>query len=613
MATTEIEHKAFRTRMTAKSLEWFRTLRRAFAFPAPFGDPTMEADFRAQHLRQFAEQRFTVTLVGLFAWFCYLGIDLATQADRDYAHLLLGGRLAAAIPVCWITWQLRPTQESLAEQHSERLIQAVLLLFATSHLWLTYLVVPFPEGPQFYLAGFYVLLIATFAFTHLLSRTATAAGVAAVAIHYVMVVLSPAPRESFFASISLPPILALGHLLGVQLERYDRQLYDRLRLVLRDSEQRQQLIAVRERERDLALKTRDEKAHFMRMAAHDLRQSLAIVRQRLLVSLSEPGATSHSSTIHECANLIEDSRADLKEVLHLAELESGNRPIAYQSIDLAELLLQLKQFGMTVASTSGGVPVAVHLDQLPEQPLLVRSEALLLQHVFQNLIANSIKYADQSKTTPKCTLKVIGLESHVRVDIEDNGIGIDEANLQRIFEPFVRLNDPRAPGVAGHGLGLAIVAASIRELEGHGMEIRSTRDLGTTFSIDLPRSRPRVARTHAVAYAIVLGERIANDELRPLLDNVGLLVEQAADHDALKSILELQIEPDFVVLGTRGLNEEIALAWSRDVAKAFGRKPCVVIGKLPNAEAFRACYLKLSFVDGAHAELGQAVLTGGRV
>ncbi|MBK9746446.1 MAG: GAF domain-containing sensor histidine kinase [Chloroflexi bacterium] len=124
----------------------------------------------------------------------------------------------------------------------------------------------------------------------------------------------------------------------------------------------------------------------------------------------------------------------------------------------------------------------VHLDVQPDLPPALGHEAWL-EEIFANLLNNAIKYMGDD---PDPYVRVRGFVDGpvCRYEVEDNGIGIEEANLKTVFQMFARFS----PGeVEGHGLGLSIVARLVHRLGGQ-VGVSSTAGVGSTFWFTLPAS-----------------------------------------------------------------------------------------------------------------------------
>ena len=122
--------------------------------------------------------------------------------------------------------------------------------------------------------------------------------------------------------------------------------------------------------------------------------------------------------------------------------------------------------------------------ELPDDPIAVHGDSDYLQRAFQFVLDNAIKYTEAAGTI---TIHVISDETTVIVDITDTGIGIEQAELSRIFERFYQVD--KAGTLRGFGLGLPIAKATI-ELHGGQIDVESTPGQGTTFRIALPHFQP---------------------------------------------------------------------------------------------------------------------------
>jgi two-component system, OmpR family, phosphate regulon sensor histidine kinase PhoR len=125
------------------------------------------------------------------------------------------------------------------------------------------------------------------------------------------------------------------------------------------------------------------------------------------------------------------------------------------------------------------------LNQVPDD-LVIYADASLLRRIFQNLIANAIKYTPRGEVAVGA--RVLEAEDAVECSVVDNGAGIPEAFLENVFE--VRESDPDIKG--GTGLGLAIVK-TFTEAHGGRVTVQSQQGLGSTFRIWLP-TKPNASR-----------------------------------------------------------------------------------------------------------------------
>jgi two-component system phosphate regulon sensor histidine kinase PhoR len=118
-----------------------------------------------------------------------------------------------------------------------------------------------------------------------------------------------------------------------------------------------------------------------------------------------------------------------------------------------------------------------------ETPIQVFADKNKIYQVLSNIITNAIKYGKQDG---EITASIYALEDKkVLIEISDNGIGIAEEHIPRLFERFYRTDDARSREVGGTGLGLAI-CKHIIEAHGESIQVRSTINVGTTVGFTLP-------------------------------------------------------------------------------------------------------------------------------
>lgn len=119
-----------------------------------------------------------------------------------------------------------------------------------------------------------------------------------------------------------------------------------------------------------------------------------------------------------------------------------------------------------------------------EKPIYVKGDKDKLKQVFINLIENATKYGREGG---KIEVRFFDMDNNILVEIADNGPGIAQEHLPRLFERFYRVDKSRARDQGGTGLGLAIVKHII-EAHDQTINVRSTEDVGTTFSFTLEKT-----------------------------------------------------------------------------------------------------------------------------
>ena len=112
---------------------------------------------------------------------------------------------------------------------------------------------------------------------------------------------------------------------------------------------------------------------------------------------------------------------------------------------------------------------------------MVHADRLRIQEAMINLVVNSINYGSENGCT---SVDFIDMEDRIMVEVSDNGLGIPNEDLPRIFERFYRVDKSRSRNKGGTGLGLAIVK-HVMEAHNQNINVRSREGEGTIFTFTL--------------------------------------------------------------------------------------------------------------------------------
>lgn len=169
---------------------------------------------------------------------------------------------------------------------------------------------------------------------------------------------------------------------------------------------------------------------------------------------------------------------DLEEI---SKFESGELVLKKTVFDLNILIREVIDY-MDMKATAHHVKVKLHTAQ--NDDFMVRADQKRIRQVLINLIDNAIKYGDQ--TNGKVDIWVYDFHDYYLTEITDNGSGIPEEFLFRVFERFFRTDTARSRQKGGSGLGLAIVKHII-EAHQQKISVRNNHDKGSTFSFTLKK------------------------------------------------------------------------------------------------------------------------------
>jgi len=181
-----------------------------------------------------------------------------------------------------------------------------------------------------------------------------------------------------------------------------------------------------------------------------------------------------SRNIDRLVNLVDD-------LDQISKLERGEFILNKTSFVIQELLKEVYE-SLSIKTESHQIKLKIKKGC--EVPLSVHADKEKIRQVFINLIDNAIKYGKQHGNIEASFYKIE--DKKVLIEISDNGFGIGEEHLNRIFERFYRTDVARSRNVGGSGLGLSI-CKHIIEAHEQNIHVRSTVDVGTTFGFTLEK------------------------------------------------------------------------------------------------------------------------------
>ncbi|MFN2629120.1 MAG: response regulator [Gaiellaceae bacterium] len=244
----------------------------------------------------------------------------------------------------------------------------------------------------------------------------------------------------------------------------------------------------------------------------------------------------------------------INEILDLSKVEAGRMELELGAVSLGDLLAE----GVAmVRARANRQSISLRLDVAPDIGRVVGDE-LRLRQVVLNLLTNAVKFTpDQGSVA--VTARLVGAEAHVSVS--DTGIGIADAEHERIFEAFQQGGRGARTGTEGTGLGLTL-SRRIMELHGGRIWMKSALGVGSTFSFALPlgpspapgadeppaeTAALTAGRERAGRVLVVEDDRHAADLLRIYLEDVGYDVSIA--RDGMEGLeLARQLNPRAVIL-----------------------------------------------------------------
>jgi two-component system sensor histidine kinase RstB len=216
----------------------------------------------------------------------------------------------------------------------------------------------------------------------------------------------------------------------------------------------------------------------VRAVSHELRTPVARLRFGLEMLGDAQTDTARRKYQEGMDNDIQELDRLVDEMLTYARLEQGAPPLQFQWVDLDALLDQ-------VLSEQALLRPQVHLQRgtpRGSSPVMVEGELRYLHRALQNLVTNAVRHAET-----RVSVSYQLTATHCQLDVEDDGPGVPEVEWERLFTPFLRLDDSRTRASGGHGLGLSIVRRIIHWHAGRALIATSDSLGGARFSLLWPQ------------------------------------------------------------------------------------------------------------------------------
>jgi signal transduction histidine kinase len=279
------------------------------------------------------------------------------------------------------------------------------------------------------------------------------------------------------------------------------------------------------------------KSELVNIVAHDFRAPLAGVLGHAELLEWKPDDARERR--------VEQARAIIQSATHMANLvdktlkttrlETGHFPFEFGVMDLAATLRGV----LARLPDDPGHPLEL---ELPDDPLPCWADRDRLAEVLENLLSNAAKYSPEGGA-----IRVSVQSEHevVTVRVADRGIGIESADLARLFRPFSRVRNRRTAPIEGSGLGLYICERIVRA-HGGRMWVESEPGSGSVFSFSLPLFGAS-AQTRPPLVLVAAGDEGTRREVRRVAEALGYGIYEVADGvEALEAAIRLL--PQAVIL-----------------------------------------------------------------
>ncbi len=350
----------------------------------------------------------------------------------------------------------------------------------------------------------------------------------------------------------------------------------------RELESRREIELALKQAKQQAVLANQSKTRFLAAASHDLRQPLnsAVL---FLESIDEQHMTEGDRSLLRRARLALASLNNLLgTLLDVARLDEGGIEPQLADFPVSALLDRLGPEFQAVARSAG-----IELRIMPSREW-VRTDLHLLETILRNFISNAIRYTPKGRVLVGCRRRLEGLT----ICVYDTGIGIEQDQLQAIFDPYYQVRGSGRRDSVGIGLGLSIVSRITQMLSLERI-VRSRPGKGSLFAVIVPYGT--VAAESQVDFAwpglprLTGGSRpltvvVIDDSADALLGMSAVLekwgcrpVTAATPTDAVVQLISADLEPDLVISDYHlagGVKGDAAIT---QVRREFDRAPLTLI------------------------------------
>lgn len=228
------------------------------------------------------------------------------------------------------------------------------------------------------------------------------------------------------------------------------------------------------------------KSVFLTTMSHELRTPLAAIigySEMLQEQCKEPDLLHLTPKLRQVEGAAQQLLTIINDILDLSKIETGHTDLFYEQFSLPKLIEEVLHTALPLIEKNNN-----HLElSLSPQIDIIYADQAKVRQILLNLLSNAAKFTRQGKIHLVAQPDTPPQNNRIRLAVSDDGIGMTQNQIQRLFQPFVQVDSSTARKYGGSGLGLAI-SQKFCQMMGGQITVQSTIGQGTQFTVYLPQT-----------------------------------------------------------------------------------------------------------------------------
>lgn len=314
--------------------------------------------------------------------------------------------------------------------------------------------------------------------------TDTILGISLSTICYFLNMDSPSldgAIQSISELLLIPACILSTHFALTSLVKRDKQLFLFSQQKNRNNTTLLQIVEAKRSEAEAAAKVKTE---FLANTSHEIRTPMNSIMGMTELALREdvsPQVRSYLDNIRDAGTSLLNI---INDILDFSKIESGKTELNLSDYNMLSVVNDICNI-ITVRMNDDSVQLITCID--PSVPALMTGDERRIKQIILNLVSNAIKYTRHGSITVSVSAEQLSPDKvMLRCSVKDTGIGIKQADINRLFNEFERADTKRNRNIEGTGLGLAI-CKSLTEMMGGTIKVNSVYGAGSIFTVEIPQ------------------------------------------------------------------------------------------------------------------------------